>query len=448
MLTIKALRAHPRNGAGDRWISDGAVRGSGALWARVGESAVTFYFRYTDSGGKKRALALGGYDEAGLKGLSLTQARDKAGAISKLYREGVRDLHEHLERERGAAERARKAEEEAERRAKEDAQRGTLRQLLAAYVAHLERKGKQSYRDARSIFALHVIEAAPDLADRKASELTVDDLVPLVGKLVEADKGRTASKLRSYMRAAFELALRSKTDPAAPQTLRTFGIVVNPVSSIAALAEFNVARERVLTAPELGAFLRRVEALPDGTKRDALQLCLLLGGQRPAQLLRIKAADIDLDGATVVLWDGKGRRKQERRHELPLVKEAVEILERRLKEPRPENDTVLGERADRLSSYVTDMVGKMLEAGEVREAFQLRDLRRTVETMLASIGVSSDVCAQLLSHGLGGVQQRHYQRHAYTLEKKAALEKWARHMDRVREGKAAEVVALRAAREA
>jgi len=31
--------------------------------------------------------------------------------------------------------------------------------------------------------------------------------------------------------------------------------------------------------------------------------------------------------------------------------------------------------------------------------------------MLAAMGVSSDVRAQLQSHGLGGVQSRHYDRH-------------------------------------
>ena len=55
----------------------------------------------------------------------------------------------------------------------------------------------------------------------------------------------------------------------------------------------------------------------------------------------------------------------------------------------------------------------------------MRDLRRTVETMLASLKVSSDFRAQLQSHGLGGVQHRHYDRYSYALEKIQALEKGA-----------------------
>jgi len=50
------------------------------------------------------------------------------------------------------------------------------------------------------------------------------------------------------------------------------------------------------------------------------------------------------------------------------------------------------------------------------------DLRRTVETRLAAARVGSDIRAQLQSHGLGGVQARHYDRHDYLAEKRAALE--------------------------
>jgi hypothetical protein len=57
---------------------------------------VSFFFRYTDSTGRKRSIAIGGFDPEGGKGLTLGQARERAGALSKLDRDGIRDLHEHL----------------------------------------------------------------------------------------------------------------------------------------------------------------------------------------------------------------------------------------------------------------------------------------------------------------------------------------------------------------
>lgn len=65
--------------------------------------------------------------------------------------------------------------------------------------------------------------------------------------------------------------------------------------------------------------------------------------------------------------------------------------------------------------------------------FTLRDIRRTVETMLAAMGISKDTRAQLLSHGISGVQAAHYDRHAYMDEKRAALVAWETRLEAVRQ---------------
>ena len=56
----------------------------------------------------------------------------------------------------------------------------------------------------------------------------------------------------------------------------------------------------------------------------------------------------------------------------------------------------------------------------------LSDLRRTAETMMAAMHISRDLRAQIQSHGLGGVQAKHYDRHDYRMEKLDALTQWAR----------------------
>lgn len=64
--------------------------------------------------------------------------------------------------------------------------------------------------------------------------------------------------------------------------------------------------------------------------------------------------------------------------------------------------------------------------------FQLRDLRRTCETMLQKLGTDKEVRAHLLSHGRSkGVQGKHYERYDFLAEKRAALEKWADHLQRI-----------------
>lgn len=445
MITTAVLRTRWRDK--DSWIADEASRGAGKLVARVTRDAVLFYFQYfvppaADMSGRqrelKKLLSLGVYDEGGTRGLSLSQARDRAAQLAALHRQGIKDLHVHMETERQDRERAKVAADERAIRAAQDARHGTLRQLLESYVSHLEQTGKVSARDAKSIFGKHVFAASAGLSDRKAADLSVDDFVGLIGKLVEAGKGRTADKLRSYLRSAYQLALESKTNPAAPLTLRTYGIQINPIASIGALSQFNRPRERVLSSVELGALLRRLDGLDPGPQKDALQLLLFLGGQRPVQLLRLKVTDVDLTASTATLYDPKGARQQPRAHVLPLVAEAKVILSRRLDgvapgEPVFSTDGKHSVRIETLGAQISSIVAKMLASDppEARESFQLRDLRRTCETQMAALKISRDVRAQLQSHGLGGVQARHYDRHSYFSEKKQALQKWVRQLKKL-----------------
>lgn len=441
-LTDKTLR---RKWSGtDEWLSDGGSRGAGRLVAKLTQSGITFYFQYYE-GERRRFLPIGSYDPTGTRGSKLQSARDKAHEWSALYRSGVNDLHGHFEALEAEKSRERKQAAAAALLEEQAARSSSLRQLLDAYVGYLERAGKQAAGDVRRIFSCHVYEAAPFLPERKAADIPVDEFVSLLGKLTEARKGRTAAKLRSYLRAAYSLALRSKTDPDAPLTLRTFGIVANPIASIGALSKYNRARDRTLSVEELRGFRTRVNAMPEGMTKDALSLSLILAGQRPAQLLRARPVDVDLSAGTLTLYDAKGSRKQPRAHVLPLTKKAAVILRRllELNGEAPYLFTSDGKRALRVEtvSYtVTEISAAMLKAKESRERFELRDMRRTCETMLAAIGISSDVRAQLQSHGLGGVQHRHYDRHSYMLEKRDALVKWQRHLDHIATGKSATIV--------
>jgi hypothetical protein len=56
------------------------------------------------------------------------------------------------------------------------------------------------------------------------------------------------------------------------------------------------------------------------------------------------------------------------------------------------------------------------------EGFQAKRVRSGVETLLASVGVSQDIRGRLQSHGITGVQVRHYDGHDYMPEKRKALE--------------------------
>ena len=75
----------------------------------------------------------------------------------------------------------------------------------------------------------------------------------------------------------------------------------------------------------------------------------------------------------------------------------------------------------------------------------LHDLRRTAATGMAELGIPPHIIEAVLNHvsgaraGVAGV----YNRAAYAPEKKAALERWAAHIEGLVSGQAATVTPLR-----
>jgi len=439
----------------DEWLSDRGSRGAGRLVAKLAASGVSFYFQYyLDS--RRRFLPIGAYDRKGERGKTLLQARDQAQEWSVLMRSGVADLHGLFEDQERDRQRVRTEQAAEAARLVREAKSSSLRQLLNAYADHLERSGKQAAADVRRIFQLHVYSVDPEVTERKAASIPVDDFVVLLAKLTEAGKGRTAGKLRSYLRAAYSLSMRAKTDPDAPLVMRSFGISNNPIASIGALSKYNRTRDRTLNAEELSQFVMRLQSLPPTPKRDLVLLCLQLGGQRPSQLLRVRLVDLDVNARTITLYDPKGARTQPRTHILPVPDAAVSILnnlaDRAIamsthgdgKSPLLfTSDGRRGLRVETVSALVNSLASEMLTTKKLREGFELRDLRRTCETMLAALGVSSDIRAQVQSHGLGGVQARHYDRHNYMAEKRSTLEAWNQHLQVIVHGRAGEVIPMR-----
>lgn len=392
------------------WANDARPRGSGQLQARkLSGGDVAFYYRYTNSRGKQDRLSIG-------SGLTLLQAREAAAALSLRYQSGERDLRAALAAERTAALAASEAKPEA-----------SLGDLLDAYIAVLKAAGRVSAGAVENSLQLHVKTPWPALWASPARALTLDDLLPVLARIVEAGKLREAGKVRSYLRAAYAAAIGARQNPAAPAKLRDMAIAANPARDLATIDDGSTPGERALSLGELRAYWARI-ALQDDVDGALLRFHLLTGGQRIAQLARMRLPDLDDDTETVRILDIKGRRKKPREHLVPLLQEA--------------RDAIDVMRGDKLGPYLftvthgiepashddlTNAMAPIIEAMEVaRELeggrFTPGDLRRTVETRLAAAGQSDEARGQLQSHGLGGVQNRHYNRHRYDSEKRAALE--------------------------
>ena len=222
--------------------------------------------------------------------------------------------------------------------------------------------------------------------------------------------------------------MRAESDATSPAEALDFVIIgrveANPAALLAVAKGFNRTVDRVLTDKEL--YLLLEHAKDAGIAGLAVRAAVFLGGQRMSQLLRASSKSIQDD--FLVLLDPKGKRDTPRKHPLPLEGVAGTLINEAKNRANTLGTNLLFSSTgkvqlhlDTVSKYVAIKSKEFIQAGISVTPFTLADLRRTMETRLAGMGVPREVRGYLQSHGLGGIQVRHYERHDYEAEKRKAL---------------------------
>ena len=376
------------DGEREKLVSDGA-----GLFLYVRPSGKSWLFVFTFDG-KRKKMSLGSFPSVGL-----AYARERAVEARALVAKGV---------------------DPVALRDTPSASQKTFGDLINAYLSTLI--GKPSHRQAESLFRIHVPQP---LKDKSATEIVTDDLAELLSKLVATGKLRSAAVLRSYTTRAFKLAFGANRNPNTPPALRGFGLTADPASGLHAIeGGTGKTHERCLSINELRDYAKRLELSPTSLEKDVALIALYAGGQRLSQLLR---ASVALDGSALLIQDGKGRRTQPRLHRIPIIPNSklATLIDKRTGRLWDIADTDIETAQLRVSGLVRQISKSMrtpiTEGATAAEAFNARDLRRSIESSLVAVGISLDVTAQLLSHALGGLQHRNYLRHDFDTEKRRAL---------------------------
>lgn len=181
-----------------------------------------------------------------------------------------------------------------------------------------------------------------------------------------------------------------------------------------------MSRERVLSDNEIATCWRTAAA--EGFPFSSFLQILILTGQRRGEVAGLRWSEIDFGKC---IWTIPAQRaKNGNSHTVPLAPVVVEILK---SAPRFLNSdlvfTTTGKTAisgfDRLKRRLEDVIG--LDA----EHWRLHDIRRTVATNMAIIGVQPHIIEAVLNHRSGIISgvAAVYNRHAYIDEKREALER-------------------------
>jgi integrase len=194
------------------------------------------------------------------------------------------------------------------------------------------------------------------------------------------------------------------------------------------------SRERVLSNAELKAVWN---ACADDDFGAAVRL-LVLTGQRRTEIGSLRWDEIGDDEITLAA----SRTKNGRVHVVPLSEQARTILNRLRRDGR---ESAFGRRGQGFGDWARGKAA--LHAIAKVADWTLHDLRRTVATRMADLGVQPHIIEAVLNHvsghksGVAGI----YNRATYDKEKREALNLWAEHVMALVEGRKATVVPMKRA---
>jgi integrase len=271
------------------------------------------------------------------------------------------------------------------------------------------------------------VNVLPRWRGRLAREITRRDVIELLDRLVEGGTPITANRTFSALRKCFTWA-----------TSRDI-LVASPCAGIKPPSK-EQSRDRILSDAELKAAWQAADRI--GGPFGMLVKLLILTGQRRDEVAGMRWSEIDLN---TQLWTiAKERTKNNQPHAVPLSGSAVAIL------------TALPLIAG--SDFVLTTTGAAASNGYSKgkrrldallpsdmPPWRLHDLRRTLASGMARLGVNLPVIEKVLNHlsgsfgGIVGV----YQRHDFAAEKRTALERWADHVEQLISGEPAKVLPLR-----
>jgi integrase len=192
-------------------------------------------------------------------------------------------------------------------------------------------------------------------------------------------------------------------------------------------------RNRVLTDEEIKLLWQALDL--DNKAVDIYRVSklalkmILLTGQRSGEVCGMTWAELSEEG----FWNIPAERmKNGEANRVPICTMAMEVIG----QARPYSD---GDYVFRSSIKEGEpMTAHALSRAVIRHwseigfkaAWTPHDLRRTVRTRMAEIGINDVVAERVLGHKLQGVLAT-YNRHNYDLEKRQALEAWERRLQRI-----------------
>jgi integrase len=407
-LTDGFLRAAKPPKGGRLEIADASCKG---LTFRItAGGAKTWSYRYrVRNGGRVQRVTIGEYPE-----IKLGAARQSADAMRGTVAAGGNPAEE-------------------KRRVRVEANARSFEHLAQRYIVEHARRHKRSSSVAKDEqnLRLHVL---PKWRNRDYRAIRRADVIELVEHMIATGRPVAANRVQSLVSTIFSFALDAAL------------IEFHPCARLKRRAA-ELPSDRTLTDPEIRLFWRKIidpEASIEARRRGLGLRLALLTGSRVGEIAGLSRDEVEnIDSAARAAWlIPAARVKNKRDHLLPLPPLARKTVLELLALIEPSQSYLFPTRAKRggpvrpnsfskfMGHFALDLSGNAdSNTDEVAtwkaEPPTPHDLRRTVETRMAGLGVPKEYRDRVLNHISGGVGDRHYNRYDYASEKRDALTRWS-----------------------
>jgi integrase len=299
-----------------------------------------------------------------------------------------------------------------------------VKNVWTDYAArHLAEKRKATADAAKRVYKNHL----SGWAEKRIGDVTKRDVLDVLDAIKAAGHPAAAIRTRAVLSKFFAWCKGR-------DLLR-----VSPCDGIESASSSAPASDRILDDAEIKKFWKACDATP--YPFGPMFKLLLLTGCRREEIAALQESEIDLEARTLTL--APNRTKNGRKHAVHLSDLAMAIIENM---PTVKND----------AGYLFSTNGRTFATGYSKAktaldkamgpmpAWRLHDLRRTMVSGMARIGVALPVVERCVNHisgsfaGIVGV----YQRHDFAKETAAAFGAWALHVEGVATGKPANVVPM------
>jgi integrase len=215
------------------------------------------------------------------------------------------------------------------------------------------------------------------------------------------------------------------------KTLKTFFrwcvgravIDFSPAEGISSLYR-EASRDRVLADPELAAVIIAARRMPP--PYGPIVEFLALTGQRREEVAQLKWEELDEKTRTWTI--PASRTKNKRAHIVHISEPAWKVIEACLGGAPYVLGTATGKR---FQSFGKEK--RAIDKLSSVTGWRLHDLRRTIVSGIARLGVPPHVADKILNHQEGTISgvAAVYQRHDFLIERKEALDRWGAHVEQI-----------------